>query len=281
VVNKALTLLTASVFIHGAILVPLNRAVRQADTRLTAEAGKLLLKREKEPIRFEFVDAPPVRVKERPKNTRRISNRDALNRSLKKARPEAAGEPAVKIKGVSNQITQSISKQSQQENPALKPREQEKQSEKKAVEGRDQPKAEPKTSIQGAPGNDKIIAREMSAVRSKGASLNGFTSFEATGSGMGEYMKNLKDKIWLSWFPYIAFQYPSDFHTADAIINVTLDAKGDVKKAEILHSEGTPIFAAYCMEAIRKAGGFGALPRELLALLGKEEFEIKFGFHYR
>ena len=45
---------------------------------------------------------------------------------------------------------------------------------------------------------------------------------------MGVYMKNLKEKIWLSWFPYLAFKYPMDFKSADAVISFTLNQKGEV-----------------------------------------------------
>ncbi len=134
---------------------------------------------------------------------------------------------------------------------------------------------------QGLTGQDRINTQEMIRTRSFGARLIGMTSFEATGSGMGEYMKNLKDRVWLSWFPYIAFKYPQDFKTADAVISITISAKGDVKMLQVVESEGSPTFASFCMEAIQRASNFGPLPQEILALIGKDELEIKFGFHYR
>ena len=139
----------------------------------------------------------------------------------------------------------------------------------------------PQTPIQGLTGQDKIITQEMTKFKSRGAEIFGVTSFEATGSGMGAYMKNLKEKIWLSWFPYLAFKYPQDFKSADVVIRFTLNQKGEVKILQVLESQGSPLFASVCMDAIQRASGFGEVPQEMLALMGKDEIEIKFGFHYR
>jgi outer membrane biosynthesis protein TonB len=140
---------------------------------------------------------------------------------------------------------------------------------------------EPLPEKKGLTGQDKITTQEMSRAQSHGAALFGVTSFEATGSGMGEYMKNLKEKIWLAWFPYLAFHYPQDTRGADAVVSITLDAQGKVKILRLIENEGSPVFATYCLEAIQRAGTFGPLPEEILILTGKDEFEIKFGFHYR
>ncbi|OIO37482.1 MAG: hypothetical protein AUJ72_04465 [Candidatus Omnitrophica bacterium CG1_02_46_14] len=139
----------------------------------------------------------------------------------------------------------------------------------------------PKPEVHGKGGMDKITTQAMSRFKSPGAMLFGQTSFEATGSGMGEYMKNLKEKIWLSWFPYLAFQYPQDFRGSDAVVSIFIEPKGEVKIVKILDSVGSPLFASYCVEAVQKASGFGPLPREILDLVGKDGLEIKFGFHYR
>ena len=118
-------------------------------------------------------------------------------------------------------------------------------------------------------------------MKSGGARLYGVTSFEATGSGMGVYMKNLKEKIWLAWYPYLAFHYPQDYRGADAVVSILLDKKGDVKIVRLVESQGSALFASYCLEAVQKASSFGPLPEEILALIGKDELELKFGFHYR
>ena len=143
------------------------------------------------------------------------------------------------------------------------------------------PAAKQRAEVRGLGGADKITTQEMSRVKSPGAQLFGQTSFEATGSGMGAYMKNLKEKIWLAWFPYLAYQYPQDFRGADVVVNLTLDSQGKVRIVQLVDSIGSPVFAVYCVEAVQRASGFGPVPREILELIGKDELELKFGFHYR
>lgn len=133
---------------------------------------------------------------------------------------------------------------------------------------------------QAPSGADKISTAQISKTRSRGAQLYGTTSFEATGSGMGVYMKHLKEKIWLTWFPYLVIHYPKDFQSADAVLSFVLDAKGQVKSVQLLESSGSPLFSSFCMETIQKASPFGPLPQEIMDLVGKEELEIKFAFHY-
>lgn len=93
-------------------------------------------------------------------------------------------------------------------------------------DGLNRAKADEKPEVRGTGGPDKITTQEMGRIKSPGARLFGQTSFEATGSGMGEYMKQLKEKIWLAWFPYLAFQYPQDFRGADVVLSFTLDPQG-------------------------------------------------------
>src|SRR6185295_4551867 len=103
----------------------------------------------------------------------------------------------------------------------------------------------------GVGGRDRITTQEMSRNRSHGAQLYGVTSFEATGSGMGVYIKNMKEKIWLAWFPYLAVHYPKDFKSADVLVSFMLNAKGEVRIVRILESKGSPLFSAFCMEAVQ------------------------------
>ena len=110
--------------------------------------------------------------------------------------------------------------------------------------------------------------------------MYGVTSFEATGSGMGKYIKNMKERIWLAWFPYLAAHYPKDFKSADVLLSFTLDAQGRVRTVRVVESKGSALFSAFCMEAVQRASPFGPLPQEILDLVGKDELEIKFAFHY-
>ena len=97
---------------------------------------------------------------------------------------------------------------------------------------------------------------------------------------MGAYMKNMKEKIWMAWFPYLAFHYPKDFKTADAVLEFRLDKQGQLRVIQVGSSEGSPLFAAFCIEAVQRAAPFGPLPQEILDLIGKDELEVTFAFHY-
>ena len=134
---------------------------------------------------------------------------------------------------------------------------------------------------EGSSGLDRITTQAMARAKSRGASLSGATSFDAMGSDMGVYMKNVKERIWLAWFPYLSFQYPNDFQAADAVILFTLNAQGEVKSVKVLDSYGSPVFTTFCTQVIQRASGFGPVPKEILALLGREDLEIRFAFHYR
>ena len=142
------------------------------------------------------------------------------------------------------------------------------------------PASSPSPRVSGQPTHNRINTPAVSRARSHGAQVYGMTSFDATGSGMGKYMKNLKERIWLSWFPYLAFHYPKDFRTADAVIAFKLDRDGQVRNVQVLHSEGTPVFAAFCMEAVQRASPFGPPPAEVLDLIGRDELDVQFVFHF-
>jgi hypothetical protein len=139
------------------------------------------------------------------------------------------------------------------------------------------PASAPSPSLSG---RDKIDTQEIARERSKGAMLRGFTSFEATGSGMGEYMKNLKDRLWLKWFPYLSFKYPSDFKSAEAVLLIRLDKKGEVRSVKLVDHKGDDVFATFCVDAVQRAAPYGPLPEEILALVGEDGLEITFSFRY-
>ena len=135
-------------------------------------------------------------------------------------------------------------------------------------------------SVRGQAVRDRIDAPAVSRARSHGAQVYGMTSFDATGSGMGQYMKNLKERIWLAWFPYLSFHYPKDFRSADAVIQFTLDKEGQVRNVQVASLEGSPVFAAFCMEAVQRASPFGLVPTEVMDLTGRDELDVQFAFHF-
>lgn len=266
--------LAASLAVNSVIFFTVDHAVSQGKPAHTFFIPKE--SSTKQIVQFEFVEAPPIPSKESPKKTRKIAARDSMasdaTEGLKKdAAPKVAASRSDQLaqrpsQGTPPRPQASVKKTIAPEDPRnLLP------SFKKPVK----PGAEV-----WMPGQGKILSQEMAKAKSKGAKFYGVTSFEATGSGMGVYMERLKERIWEQWFPYIAFKFPRDFRGADAVIHFKIDAQGKVKSARVVESKGTPLFAAFCVEAVRRAGNFGELPKEILALTGKDNLEINFGFHY-
>jgi outer membrane biosynthesis protein TonB len=142
------------------------------------------------------------------------------------------------------------------------------------------PDQKPVAPMKGLTGNDRITTQAVSRTQSRGVQLSGETSFEAMGTDMGVYFKNMKERIWLAWFPYLSIHYPKDFRSADVLVRFYLSPAGEVVKVETLNYKGSPLFAAFCMEAVKKAGPYGPVPPDVLALLGQDELEVKFGFHF-
>ncbi len=300
-------LFTISLAIHGLSLFSLDR-VMSLDSQRLSEARHPLRQQPQGSIQFEFIEAAPqVSLSKPPEDAKKISDRDALNQDSIQDKSIAQILPSTSVQGLSDQLVQRQGSATQVPAPKIEPEKAvEATSERPTEENKKEasivqipspdtekieskmppprepkPLIEPKPERMGSQGQDKIIAQEMSKVKSNAAALFGVTSFEATGSGMGAYMKNLKEKIWLSWFPYLAFQYPQDFRGADVVISFTLNAKGEVKILKVIESRGSKLFASYCMEAIQKVPSFGPVPEEILVLIGKDELEIRFGFHYR
>jgi TonB family protein len=130
-------------------------------------------------------------------------------------------------------------------------------------------------------GNDRIDTAAMARDPGLGAQMQGEASFEAVGTDAGAYVKVVKEKIWKAWFPYVMSNYPKDFKEANAVVSFVLDPNGDLKAVNIIQSQGSPVFAAFCVEAVQSAAPFGPPPKEALQIWGRDEIEIKFGFHYR
>lgn len=292
----ALISFALSAAINGAVLFSFDRMYSPEHSSWIKERRETARKK-KEPLQFEFVEAPPVKVPAKSKNKKKIAAFDALNSGAVRNKNGEEGSPHMKVRGPADQLAQKRGKAASEPAPEIKPvapvsavNKPEKKAGRQIKENKDEiilPKEtpaqsamKPRSKSEWLSGQDKITTQAMSKTLSPGTKSFGITSFEAAGSGMGEYMKHLKEKVWLAWFPYLAFQYPSDFRGADVVVSFTLDSRGEVKIVKVLESHGSKVFASYCMEAIQKASSFGVVPKEILALTGKDELEIKFGFHY-
>ncbi len=270
---------TASVLINASILFSFDHAARHYDQTLVAEQKKIA-KKSTDFLSFEFVEAPAKTHARRPVRTQKISDRDALNQDQTRNKTLAQSAPRADRQGPADQLAQKQGQPSKS-STSLSAKVSEKLADLSQQPASSAPESSPKqTAAQKSAGQSRIATFETSKMKSTGAQLYGMTSFEATGSGMGKYMKNLKEKIWIAWFPYLAAHYPKDFKTADAVVSFKLNANGEVKIVQLIDSKGSALFAAFCMESVQRAGSFGPLPPEILDLVGKDELEIKFAFHY-
>ena len=238
-------LVLLSLAAHGSLLWSLDRVICPERDKLSNPVRDLERKN-KEKLEFEYIEAPPKSFPEKPTEAHRISDRDALNQDLLTDKSKAESRPFTNLEGPTDQLaqTETSATQSSLPEPAVSP------PGKGIVREASMKEVETPAAAQGHSGGDKITTQEMGKIKSNAAQLFGITSFEATGSGMGQYMKKLKEKIWLSWFPYLVFQYPQDYRGADAVISITLDSEGDVKIVQVVESSGSPVFASYCVEAV-------------------------------
>ena len=302
-----LSFLTASVLLNAAMLYSIDHAALFTEKDRMAAQAKIAKQQRSGPIAFEYVESPKAPARKPPAKTSRISDRDAVHQDMTRDKAAAEGAPQVKTAGPSDQLGQKKGNAAPPPRPAspeVTPKTEQrpapetpkpsgeaaqkdeiltpsaKQAQQEEAAHAYSPASKPSPPARPDEGQDRISTKEMSRTRSRGAQLSGMTSFEATGSGMGIYMKNLKEKIWLAWYPYLVTQYPRDFKSADAEVSFTLDKQGNVRIVRLVESKGSPVFAAFCMEAVQRAGSFGPLPQEILALVGKDELEIKFTFHY-
>lgn len=304
--------LAISVAVNGSLLYSFDRAGMMGWQR--TDRAALVNAHKKDRLEFEFVEAPPKVKPQTPAKTKRIAMRDAVNQSPKTFDSSALTAPLVDKIGPADQLMQKRGSGGAKPSPEVKPVKASRKSEETpenraqktqktqkvltegpggdsvvapAMQSRNQEEQKPQRAMEarqgasGTPGNARIDTEEMAKTKTLSAQFFGITSFEATGSGMGEYMKRLKEKVWLAWYPYLAFSYPQDYRSADVVLSIRLDMHGNIKSVQVLDSFGEPHFATYCVEAVQKAGNLGALPEEMRTLLKDEELEIKFGFHYR
>ncbi len=297
--------LAVSLLINSAVFFSVDRAISAQGTHSWMRPQNMAGQK-KEIVQFEFVEAPPRPSPAKPQKTRKIAEHDSRAQDLtQSAVAKEASSPKIAVRGASDQLAQrpgtgapspaslpqpekkeaEKSKASSEPPKAVEPDEATALSIKKpdpvqAAQDRPQTPSPAQNSAPWVPGRGKILTQEISKTRSAGAKFLGEASFEATGSGMGVYMKNLKEKIWVEWFPYVAFKFPRDFKSADAVVEFSLNSHGKVKSAKVIQSKGSPLFAAFCVEAVKHAADFGELPKELLDLTGKDEITISFAFHY-
>jgi len=310
----------ASIFINMTAFATLDQGVFRFEHSLDLQkeaARQAAVKSGGSSTQFDFVEVPPVTSMREPLKNNKVAAHDAVARDASRTMdaPREAGPKMEKI-GPADQLEQhraeSMSSKGSpastpsiqtppsppQKSEAEQPQSAPKNAQSLSEEAPDpsamtlqtpsapkpptiaSPASKPSPSVQGQAVRDRIDTPAVSRARSHGAQVYGMTSFDATGSGMGKYMKNLKERIWLAWFPYLSFHYPKDFKSADAVIRFTLDREGQVRNVQVASLEGSPLFAAFCMEAVQRASPFGPPPAEVLDLIGRDELDVQFVFHF-
>ncbi len=283
--SKTVGIVSLSIFFHAAFLWSFETVAPIYQEKVFLRPKEILPKKS-DKLEFEYIEVPPQKlIQRKPIPGKKISERDALNQDLSKKQSKSNQPPAAARIGNADQLAQKRGSRTVARHSEVAKATEEshhnddgilRRSPKEQRTPQDDEKPNP-----AKPSGGKIMTQEVARSKSGGATLYGMVSFEATGSGMGEYMKRLKERVWLAWFPYLSFKYPLDARGASAVVSFVLDANGEIKRMQLLQSDGSGVFASYCLEAVRKAAGFGPLPKEILALLGKDELEIKFGFNYR
>ena len=306
-----------SLAVNAWIVGGFDRALDDYGTQVTREIEKAKQKDDLDALEFQYIESPPKTAPEKPLEPRKISDRDSVaqDETPDKTLTRRQDAPRIETQAHSDQLEQqrfdpaaapqAASKPMEERLPSMEttretPKEevtppsefaesieQEKtetpEAEVTAVRqapSKASPASEPQAPRQGLSGRDKITTQAFSRQNSSGAQIYGVAAYEAMGTGMGTYMKHLKEKIWLTWFPYLSFHYPKDFRSADAVIEFTLDKSGQVKAVRIADQKGSPLFASFCVEAIQRAAPFGPLPQDVLDLMGRDDLEINFAFHY-
>ena len=100
-----LGLISVSLAIHGSLFLSLDRAISLSPATQMQAQQKILTQKAKD-IQFEFVEAPPKTHPQKPKDSSRISDRDALNQDSQENESALKGTPYIQTQGVMDQLAQ-------------------------------------------------------------------------------------------------------------------------------------------------------------------------------
>lgn len=107
----------------------------------------------------------------------------------------------------------------------------------------------------------------------------GTPSFAATGSDLGRYIKEMKEKIWIQWFPFVAMTYHQNIST-EIVVHYRIMPDGQLQDLVAHRVEGDAFLAEHTLAAIRKAAPFGPLPLEALEQSPDRSLRVVFTFYY-
>lgn len=132
---------------------------------------------------------------------------------------------------------------------------------------------------------DDLFPLPMLSIGDHTSSMNGLDSFAAKGNPLGEYVKQLRDKIGLLFHKMIIFQYKTSYILeSTALVYFEINPLGLLEKLEIKESTGDPLFSRYCESIIRQASPFEPLPENISPYLtkgGNLDMNVYFGNNVR
>ena len=109
----------------------------------------------------------------------------------------------------------------------------------------------------------------------------GEITFNANQYEIGEYFKNLKEKIEDYWLPYLAFTYSGGSMFGNkTVILFRVYPSGKVKNIKVLEHKGDEVLKDFCLAAIANNAPFEPLPQGFIDVTGYEYLPIVFTFVY-
>lgn len=113
-------------------------------------------------------------------------------------------------------------------------------------------------------------------------SEKGYDSFQAQGSGLGKYLKQLREKIGLKFHQMVLFHYKTNYiFESKTSVEFSIAKDGSLKKLETFFIEGDPMFPEYCKTVVNAASPFLVIPDSIDRYLEDDNtLKIKFMFGY-
>ena len=109
--------------------------------------------------------------------------------------------------------------------------------------------------------------------------IRGALAIDATFSEFGEYQQQFYAALEAGWYQEIEFHQPIDTSTS-VKVQFTIQANGEVKNVEVIHSSASEIASLICEKAIKDRSPYRPWTREMVKVFG-EERTLRVEFNYR
>jgi len=124
------------------------------------------------------------------------------------------------------------------------------------------------------------IIQLPSALPEGGVERFGDVTFNARKHELGAYIRTLKHRIWLKWFPMVEFKYNSLAITSKTAVGFKVQPDGSLGDIQIVEHRGDEYLKAIATSAVSEAAPFDPLPEGFESLDGEDTLDIVFTFHY-